>query len=174
MKLTSFLSIIKFKFFKSNLIVFIVFSVIWTLLAERLPARIYNYKTWLYRERKWEHGGKFYERIFLVKRWKSYLPDISDFLKWRFSKKHIHDIEFNYIQRFLSESCKSEFTHWMIICSSFLFILWGGIFTCLKIFVLATALNLPYIIIQRYNRPRLIRLLHKNSCQHYELSPVKA
>jgi glycosyl-4,4'-diaponeurosporenoate acyltransferase len=145
-----------------------------TLVAEKLPACLYNYKKWLYRERKWEQGGRFYEKFFLVRKWKTFLPDISDFLKWRFSKKHFQEISANYIQKFINESCKSEFTHWMIILSSVLFILWGGIFSSFKIFILATALNLPYIIIQRYNRPRLIRLLNKNSCQHYELSPVKA
>lgn len=164
----------KLKIVRMNLLIFIIFSVIMTLVAEKLPVCIYNYKKWLYRERKWEDGGKLYERVFLVKKWKSILPDISDFLRWRFSKKHLTSNNSDYIARFLTESCKSEFTHWMIILSSFLFIFWGGFTTCMRILTLSFFLNFPYIIIQRYNRPRLVRLLKKNSCQHLQLATAKA
>lgn len=174
MNLPNILELFKIKLFKSDLIIFLLFSLILTLLAERLPIRFYNYKRWLYRERKWENGGRIYDKIFFVKKWKSFVPDISDFLKWRFSKKHIQSVEKNYLERFLMESCKSELTHWLIICSSLLFFIWGGLFAFLKILLIAVILNLPYIMIQRYNRPRLLRMLRKNSCQDYALSPAKA
>ena len=164
---------LKLRATRVNLLIFILFSVILTLLAEQMPRGIYNYKKWLYRERKWEEGGRIYERVFFVKKWKSRLPDIGDFLKWRFSKKHLAGTKSDYLYRFLIESCKAELTHWMIILSSFLFIFWGGLVTFSRILLLAAMLNGPYIIIQRYNRPRLVRLL-KNSCQHLELAPAKA
>jgi glycosyl-4,4'-diaponeurosporenoate acyltransferase len=173
LKFLNLLSFIKFKVFKSSLFVFIIISIIWTLIAEKLPARLYDYKKWLFRERKWEQGGRIYENLLWVKKWKPFLPDISDFLRWRFSKKHLQDINLNYIHNFLNESCKSEFTHWMIILSSFLFMFGGGLSAFFKILVISITLNLPYIIIQRYNRPRLIKLLNKTSYQHYELSTIK-
>lgn len=164
----------KLKATRMNLLLFILFSVILTLLAEKMPHGIYNYKKWLYRERKWEDGGRVYERIFFVKKWKSRLPDIGDFLKWRFSKKHLTEVKSDYLNRFLTESCKAELTHWVIICTSFFFIFWGGLVAFSRILILAVALNGPYIIIQRYNRPRLVRLLKRNACQHLELATAKA
>lgn len=172
--MSALLNIIKVKIVHSKLIVFIILSIIWTLIPEKLPVSAYNYKLWLYKERKWEHGGEIYEKLFLVKRWKSRLPDIGDFFKWRFSKRHFKNININYIQTFLIESCKAEFAHWMIILSSFLFLFWGGPSMFFKFFMLSVVLNLPYIIIQRYNRPRLVKLLKKNTVTHYELAPVKA
>ncbi len=172
--LNDLLFFLRLKATRMNLLVFILFSVILTLLAEKMPHGLYNYKKWLYRERKWEDGGRLYERVFFVKKWKAHLPDIGDFLKWRFSKKHLVDVRTDYIRRFLTESCKAELTHWMIILSSFLFIFWGGLVTFSRILLLAMVLNGPYIIIQRYNRPRLVRLLKRNECQHLEFATAKA
>jgi glycosyl-4,4'-diaponeurosporenoate acyltransferase len=107
--------IIRIKFFRVNLLIFILLSLGMTLICQEMPARIYCYKKWLFRERKWEHGGHIYERFFSVKRWKSNMPDISDFMKWRFNKKHLAESNSDYLSVFLTESCKSEFTHWMII-----------------------------------------------------------
>ena len=148
---------------KISLFVFILISVALTFICEKLPDRICDYKKWLFRERKWEKGGRIYERFFRVKHWKSKVPDISDFMKWRFSKKHLGRLNDNYLCTFLIESCRSEFTHWMIILSTMLFGLWEDVLTTSGMFFLACFLNLPYIIIQRYNRPRLRKLLEKNS-----------
>lgn len=166
-------NLVKFKFFRVNLLVFILFSLAMTFICEKLPDKIYYYKKWLFRERHWEQSGKIYETYFGVKSWKSKLPDISDFMKWRFNKKHLSESSSNYLSVFLTESCKSEFTHWMIILSTLLFSLWNDWATTLLMFIIATLLNLPYIIIQRYNRPRLIKLLKRNKINEYELSAAK-
>lgn len=164
---------IKLLFFRVNLLIFILVSVAMTIICEKMPSSIYNYKKWLFREKKWEHGGRLYEHLFGVKRWKSKLPDISDFMKWRFNKKHLAESGSDYLSIFLTESCKSEFTHWMIILSTLLFRFWSDFTSTLFFLVLASLLNLPYIIIQRYNRPRLIHLLKRNSIGNFELSPAK-
>lgn len=146
---------------KVNILVFLGFSLGISLITEKLPEHFYCYKKKLYRERKWEQGGRFYERVFLVKKWKDKLPEFSDFLRVLFSKRHIASTNENYLKLFLSESCKAEFTHWVIIGSSFLFLFWTDLLGTVKMIFIAVFLNMPYIIIQRYNRPRLIRLLNK-------------
>jgi glycosyl-4,4'-diaponeurosporenoate acyltransferase len=163
---------VKFRFFRVNLLTFILFSLAMTIICEKIPKKLYHYKKWLFRERNWEQGGRIYE-IFGVKKWKSKLPDISDFMKWRFNKKHLAESSSNYLSVFLTESCKSEFTHWMIIISTLFFELWNDWVTTLFMFVIACFLNLPYIIIQRYNRPRLIKLLRRNKISEYEFSAAK-
>lgn len=167
------MSMFRFKFFKVNLLIFILISLAMTFICEKVPVRVYHYKKWLFRERRWEHGGLLYEQLFRVKKWKSKLPDISDFMKWRFNKKHLAESSTDYLSVFLTESCKSEFTHWMIIASTVLFNLWNNFSAVLLMFIIACILNLPYIIIQRYNRPRLIRLMRRNCIGDYELSAAK-
>lgn len=159
---------------KWDLIVFVLLSVAITLTSENLPRRFFDCKKWMFRERKWENGGRVYERLFSVKKWKPYVPDIGDILKNQFSKTHLQRNDSEYLSLFLMESCRSEFTHWMIICSMLTYVFWAGFFAMVRMLLLAVLLNVPYIIIQRYNRPRIIRLLRKNTVERYELSTVKA
>jgi len=145
-----------------NVFVFILLSVVNTFFSLRLPEFILDYKNWLYQERKWEDGGKVYQRIFKVKNWKNELPELSDFLKPIFPRKHITAFDEKHIQKYLLESCRAELTHWGIILSSFLFGIWSGFLETLFMIFLALGLNLPYVIIQRYNRPRIIRFLENS------------
>lgn len=170
------LCVIKICFFKINLLIFIMISISMTLVCEKMPVKIYYYRKWLFRERKWENGGHIYEHLFGVKRWKSFMPDISDFIKWRFNKKHLEQSGSEYLSVFIVESCKSEFTHWMIIMSTLFFHLWNNMTTTVFFFIMALILNLPYIIIQRYNRPRLLRLLRRSNYNQFtqQLSAAKA
>lgn len=161
-------NMVKFKFFRVSLLIFIFISLAMTFICEKIPDNIYQYKKWLFRERRWENGGRIYENYFKVKKWKSKLPDISDFMKWRFNKKHLAEVNNKYLSVFLTESCKSEFTHWMIIMSTMLFNFWNDYITTIFIFMIACLLNLPYIIIQRYNRPRLVKMLQHNSINKYK------
>lgn len=166
--------LLKLKILRSNLIVFLVFSVLMTFIVEKLPISLYSYKKWLFRERQWEKGGRFYEKHFFVKYWKCKLPEISDFIKSMFTKKHLRNNSRDYLRQFLDESCKAEFSHWAIIASSMLFFFWNGFSDALLILLVATLLNMPYIIIQRYNRPRIVRLLQKNPVHYVELAEARA
>ena len=155
------LKFLKSKTFTANAVIFFIFSALISFLAGRMPESTYFYKRWLYKERSWEEGGRLYDRLFGVRRWKAKLPEMSDFLKFTFSKKHLKSTDDNYLARFVMESCRSEWTHWTIIFSSLLFLLWNEFIPAFKIILMAITLNLPYIIIQRYNRPRIVRLLEK-------------
>jgi hypothetical protein len=144
------------KKFLTNIILFVIFSIAITLLSNILPSSIYSSKNWLLRERKWERNGEFYQRTLKVKYWKKFLPELSDFVKSVFPKKELKEFSKDYLQKYLLENCKSEITHWCIIFSSLLFFLWAEFGQSSLILILAVVLNLPYIVIQRYNRPRII------------------
>lgn len=146
----------------ANLGIFVVLSVIITFLSVLSPKYYYNYKMWLYRERKWEHGGKLYENKLKVKKWKSRLPELADFLKFIFPKKFIKEFSIDYMSKYLMESCRAELTHWCIIFSTVVFLIFESTETFIYMFLIAFAANIPYIIIQRYNRPRILDIMkHK-------------
>lgn len=161
--MVEFWTIVSFKLIRANLLIFILISLAMTFICEKLPKKLYYYKRWMFKERHWEKGGKIYDTVFKVKKWKAKLPEISDFMRWRFKKKHLAETNSNYLSVFITESCKAEFTHWLIIISTVIFYIWNGFFSGFLMFLLATILNFPYIIIQRYNRPRLLRLIKINN-----------
>lgn len=159
---------------KEDVLIFFVISIIITVFVEKLPDKFFCYKKWLYQERDWEKGGSFYQSAFSVKKWKICLPEISEFIIGWFPKKNLNKNDVIYYQRFIVETCKAEFTHWIIIISTFTFYFWDGLFPSMGITIIAFVLNFPYIVIQRYNRPRLIKMLKKYEGIEYEHQAVKA
>lgn len=143
----------------NNLFVFMIISLIHTSISIKLPITIFHFNSWLFRVRNWEKDGYFYQRWFSVKRWKNSLPELSDFLSFLFSKKQMKQYSTDYLYRFALETCRAELVHWCIIISSLLFTQWNHTGISLFIFVFAVLCNLPYIIIQRYNRPRILSII---------------
>lgn len=144
-----------------NTLIFLLFSSVITFISERLPDTIYRYNSWLFKEHKWEKKGQLYRHLLKVHVWKTFLPELSNFVKGVFPKKNLKEHSKEYLSKYIMESCKSEFTHWVIIASSLIFRLWAERQVSFGVFIIAIVLNLPYIIIQRYNRPRVIQVMEK-------------
>ncbi|MCO7124362.1 glycosyl-4,4'-diaponeurosporenoate acyltransferase [Sporolactobacillus shoreicorticis] len=143
----------------NSLFTFIIISVVNTLISIKLPNSIFHLDSWLFRTRGWEREGYFYQYWFGVKKWKSLLPELSDFFSFLFSKKQMGQPSADYLYRFALETCRAELVHWCIIVSSILFMQWNHTGVSLLTVVIAVACNLPYIMIQRYNRPRILNIL---------------
>jgi hypothetical protein len=141
------------------IISFIGLSLLMTAISTAVPVSFLSPERWLYRERPWEKEGRIYETLFKVRRWKTALPELSDFIKSVFPKKRINEFDSEYLDKYIVESCRSELTHWSIIFTSFFFRLWNTLRASSLIVLIAFILNTPYIIIQRYNRPRLKKTL---------------
>lgn len=113
----------------------------------------------MYRCRKWESEGKIYQKIFKVRSWKKYLPDAGALLKGGYVKRHLQTLSKEGLQRFLVESCRAELSHILAILPFWVFGLFAPPRVILFMFICSIAMNLPCIITQRYNRPRIVRLL---------------
>lgn len=145
--------------FKDNIAIFIIISVVSTVVSIKLPVSCFDYKKWQFRVRTFEKNGDIYQHFFKVRKWKNHIPELGDFIKSIFPKKQILGLSRDYLYRFAAETCRAEFAHWCIIFSSFIFKFWNGAAMSIFIVLLAIVLNFPYIIIQRYNRPRIINIL---------------
>ncbi len=145
--------------FKYNIVIFIILSVLSTVISVKMPVSCFNYKKWQFKMRTFEKNGDIYQHFFKVKRWKNHIPELGDFVKSIFPKKQILKLSRDYLYRFAAETCRAEFAHWCIIFSSFIFRFWNDAAMSIFMVLLAIALNFPYIIIQRYNRPRIINIL---------------
>ena len=125
-----------------------------------LPRRWFNPDNKLFSERKWENGGRVYSK-FHVNKWKRRLPDMSRYISSMIAKRLHHNETTDHIKRLIAETCVAEAAHFVLIILSLgMIVIWtsaGGVICCLCY----AAGNVPYIIIQRYNRPRLVRMMKR-------------
>lgn len=109
-------------------------------------------KKW-YQCRAWEK--KLYERL-NVKRWKNAMPTYET-------------NAFDHTRRSWDEiaqaSCQAELVHETIVLLSFVPIIFSIWFDSIMVFIItsvfAALFDMIFVIMQRYNRPRIIRLIHR-------------
>lgn len=138
-----------------------LFQLLAALICRKMPARFFAPCRSVFRTRKWEKDGKAYKKIFHVQKWKKFLPDIGSIIKADYAKKKLTNFSRGNLERFLVESCRAEMTHWLAILPFWIFGLFTPAIVILYMLMYALAINIPCIIAQRYNRPRIINLLAK-------------
>jgi glycosyl-4,4'-diaponeurosporenoate acyltransferase len=109
------------------------------------------------RLRRFEHGGRWYERTFRVKRWKSWLPEAGRTFGGR-SKRHLPGGGVNGLCLFLADCRRAERTHWLIVAATPVFAVWNppGLFLAMVLFALVA--NGPCLAVLRYNRARVLAI----------------
>jgi glycosyl-4,4'-diaponeurosporenoate acyltransferase len=141
-----------------NIIVWLVINLGVGMSTARMQLNSFNPQSWLYRQRIWERGGKIYKARLKVKKWKRLMPAVAAVVKGGFRKKHLGNADAAYVRRFILETCRAEFTHWVIFLFSLIFFLWNDWWIGLIMVAYGLATNMPCIAIQRYNRMRLERI----------------
>ena len=109
----------------------------------------------MYLPHKWERNGKFYSDILKINRWKDFLPQHIG--KDGFSKDHLDDTSVPYLDEFIMETCRAAWNH--TANCSFVVVLFiiNDLTIAFLLTMILMALNLPFALIQRYNRFRLQR-----------------
>lgn len=156
-------------FFFSTPVTIFLFFAIWAtvplLLAYvclRIPDRFFAPTRFLWRTHAFERGGHFYERVFKIRTWKHLLPDGGGVWKKRsYRKRTLTDYSEPNLRRFLVETSRGELVHWLGILPFWVFGLFAPPGVIWIMLAYALIVNLPCIIAQRYNRPRVYALLKK-------------
>ena len=109
-----------------------------------------------------EQEGRIYEKLH-IRRWHKKLPDMSRILPWAIPAKKLEGRDLQRLPEMIRETCVAELTHWLLcLAGLYCLRLWRGVGG--TVMALLNVLgNLPFILIQRYNRPRLKRLLHRST-----------
>lgn len=102
-----------------------------------------------------------YERLLFIRIWKDKLPDGGSLFRGGFAKKKIAVLEKAYLQTFILETRRGEWTHIISMLPAPLFFLWNESIYGWIMIVYAIVANVPFIIVQRYNRFRLQRIFWK-------------
>ena len=125
----------------------------------QLPATAFAGDSAITRLRPFEADGRWYERRLRIGTWKRRIPEAGDLFEGGFSKRSLLSRDAGHLERYVVETRRAEVTHWALVGSAPLFLLWNPPALAAVQLGYAAAANLPCIAIQRYNRARLLRLL---------------
>lgn len=109
----------------------------------------------IFKTRPFEKNGAIYKKYFKVHIWKKWLPDGASLFKNDFRKKKLESSEVEYLEKFIAESCRAELAHIIGMVPFVLFFLVVEWYIALIMVVYSLIVNLPCVIAQRFNRPRL-------------------
>ena len=101
-----------------------------------------------------------YEKILLVRLWKHLLPDAAPWFKG-FPKGSLESTDRAYLESFVSETRRGEYSHWLQTIMIILFVVWTPYPACIIIIIYAIFSNAPCIINLRYTRLRILSLIDK-------------
>ncbi len=153
-------------------IAWFVFQTSAAIIATIIPDRFYNTDSFLFRLRSWEQNGRFYQKVFAIRRWKHLLPDGAAIVKSGFRKKHLTDYSEKGLEKFIVETCRAELTHILAILPFWAFGFFAPPYVIWLMLLYALLVNVPCIVAQRYNRPKLVKLLRARSARTNKLTPV--
>lgn len=138
-----------------------VMGVFSFLLGRWLPKDWFRYDKFPYRIFTFEKNGKIYDKIY-IRKWKECVPDMSKILPGMMPSKRLPGMMTpQQVKRMLQETCVAEFIHNLLCILGLPCIrIWGGAggWVVYAVYVLG---NIPFSLIQRYNRPKLIRIYQK-------------
>jgi glycosyl-4,4'-diaponeurosporenoate acyltransferase len=134
-------------------------------LMHRLPSRAFVARGGLSRSicrlRRFERGGVVYERVLGIRRWKHWLPEAGDFYRGGVSKATLQSRSKEHLGLHLRENRRAELSHWLTAALSLTFFLWNPWYVGLIMIGYAAVTNLPCILVQRFNRARMLTVYRK-------------
>ena len=120
---------------------------------DRFPYCLYSF----------EKNGSIYRKIG-IQHWQNKVPDMSKVFPMLMPPKKMVDISTKALRRMIQETCTAELTHILLCFTGFYCtVLWPGIGGIILSVLNVVLFILPFILIQRYNRPRLLRLYKKQT-----------
>jgi len=109
-----------------------------------------------------------YERWLAIRRWKAWIPDAGDALPGGIRKASLARREAQALRRLIAETRRAELVHWALWPAWLGTALWLPPTGVLLNLLFASLFNLPCLLLQRYNRLRLQRLLQEMEEQGME------
>lgn len=138
-----------------GIVAFIIMYHLWMRIIMGNVNKLFkiNYKKWWFKEKSFEK--KLY-KLLKVKKWKG---------KALTYNPQLYSVKDRTLEDIANTTAKSETDHLvnvLISLSTLLFsLLWDAFWILLVTAILAIAFDMQFVIIQRYNRPRIIRLINR-------------
>jgi glycosyl-4,4'-diaponeurosporenoate acyltransferase len=141
--------------------------VLWFFIVGYLVTKIkdkYLEKDYLFTSFfEFEKDGTWFKKYLKIDKWKDRVPELGGYFGDGFEKRSVADAQIDQIKLFIRETRRAELAHW-VMTAGWIFTtafnpLWAIVFNL----VFAHVVNFPCLIIQRYNRARLIKVLNYKS-----------
>lgn len=127
-------------------------------IGNALPRVWFDARRFPYKCYSWEKEGTVYRKLG-VHNWKDRVPDMSKLCHDMRPKTVWTGIRAEDAGALVAETCVAECVHWaLILLSPAIVLISPGVFGTVLLVVDVLLFNLPFIVIQRYNRPKLLRL----------------
>ena len=131
-----------------------LFHAVTGYLAHRLGDARLSRDGWLLRPRAFEDGGRWYRRRLAIHRWKDRVPEAGDLFRGGVSKRQLPARDRAGLELFVRETRRAELAHWWALFCGPLFLLWNPPLAAVLLVTYGVLANLPFVLIQRYNRFR--------------------
>jgi glycosyl-4,4'-diaponeurosporenoate acyltransferase len=141
----------------------LIWSVLMGFIAHRLPLKFLEKDTFFTKQLPWAEKKQWYEKVLKIKKWKDILPEGGDFFPGGFRKNSLGGRNYLMMHRFVMETRRAEYVHLIIWLFWLITIIWTPPWAVVINFIFATGFNLPCLLVQRYNRLRLLNVLNKYS-----------
>ena len=130
-------------------------------LGRLIPPGKMQWHRFPYKLYKAEKEGSVYRKIG-IHYWQNKVPDMSRIFPKLMPPKKMIATDKDSLLRMIQETCTAELIH-LLLCITGLYCvkLWPGAGGITLAALNIVIFNLPFILIQRYNRPRLVRLYKK-------------
>lgn len=126
-------------------------------VGQSLPAPLLRYDRFPCRLYAWEKNGKIYNKL-RIRAWKDRLPDMSRITKDMVPKRVGDSPTSEHLWVLVRETCRAELTHiGLCVLSPVIWFFWQN-WVGILLSAIAILCNLPFILIQRYNRPAFVSL----------------
>lgn len=151
----------------------ILISVASFFLGRLLPYKLFRYDRYPFKSFPFERDGRVYLKL-RINKWHNKVPDMSRIFPQMMPQKKMTDDSCQTIRVMVYETCVAELVH-AALCVFALHTLelWQGVGGWIVTLAYIFVGNLPFCLIQRYNRPRFIKLMNrlearkeKESCVH--------
>lgn len=140
---------------------FAITGVLGFLGGRAAPKRWFCHDRFPYRSFDFEQGGKLYDKL-RIKKWLTKVPDMSRIFPGMPAKKITGKPTQESLCVMLRETCVAECIHGILNVTGLgCFLIWDSGWCIILYGAYVLLGNLPYMIIQRHTRPRLVRILHR-------------
>lgn len=161
--------------FLSCVIYVMLSGIVGFLLGRILPKSWFRANRFPYKSFAFEKEGKIYQKL-NIHYWQNKVPDMSRILPWSMPAKNMAGDYQNRLPEMIQETCVAEMIHGLLcITGLYCLRLYPGAGGVLVVLIYIIVFNLPYILIQRYNRPRLMRIekkLRKQQTDRRSMEPA--
>ena len=136
-------------------------GLVFFLLGRVFPKRWLHPDRFPFRACAWEE--KLWKAL-QIRKWQSRVPDMSKLFPMLMPAKALTQKTAQDLPLMIEETCVAELTHGLLcLAGLYLLKLWPGVGGVILTAVYILLGNLPFLLIQRYNRPRLQKLLARQA-----------